>query len=117
MLDRRASQFDEELPCGGVWSRLELEEMDLQFCRALEVAFERGLERRASATATVRAKSRLVDQEAVIQRMWEWHTRNRDAEVPFMEIVGRIRALLPTITAERVRLGFEARRRSGASSA
>jgi hypothetical protein len=114
MLDRTA-RVDEVRH--GEWSREQLVQMNAGFISAVEAAFASGRESPALARSTVRVgKSRLVDQEQVIQRVWEWHIRNRDAEVPFMEIVGWVRALLPTITAERVRLGFEARRRSTVSS-
>jgi hypothetical protein len=62
----------------------------------------------ARSTATVR-KPRVTEEEA-IQQAWDWFVRNRDAEdIAFADVVTRVRALLPTVTAERVRAGFERR--------
>jgi hypothetical protein len=93
----------------GDWSRDELEAMDSKFCEAMERAFARGLERRESATATFRTrKSREATIEAAIEAGWRFCC-DEDFDVPFAAAVARVRVLLPTITAARVRLGFEQR--------
>jgi len=42
-----------EVECEGGWSQEQRERMDAAFCAVLELAFQQGLERRASAAATV----------------------------------------------------------------
>jgi hypothetical protein len=108
MLDR-TSQLDDGL-CGG-WSRLRLLEMNEQFCKVMEQAFERGLESRASATATVRVGKRRVTEEEAIETVWKWfvHCNEGVEDIAFVDVVARVRALLPNVTAARVRLGFETR--------
>jgi hypothetical protein len=109
----------------GDWPRAQLLEMDLRFCEALEKAFEHRLESRAAARSSFRVpKGRngsvkegqngmgLLAEEAAIQTAWDWHIRNRDAEVPFSEIVTRVQACCVGITSARIRAGFERRRRS-----
>jgi hypothetical protein len=93
----------------GDWSRDELEAMDAKFREALNQAFERGLESRTAASAVVRVRPRVTEDEA-IETVWTWFCRHRDAEdIAFADVVTRVRALLPNVTAARVRLGFEKR--------
>jgi hypothetical protein len=107
MLDR-TSQLDDGL-CGA-WSCLELEAMDSKFCEAVERAFARGLERRESARAVFRAKSRAQLEEEAIQQVWIWFCRHTDEEdIAFVDVVARVRALSPNVTTERVRAGFKKR--------
>jgi len=100
----------------GDWTREELVAMDDRFVAAVESAFQRGLESRAAARATFRAKSRRVGQEeaieAAIESAWGWFWQ-KDADVPFCEVVEFVRIRSPPrVTAECVRAGFERRRRS-----
>jgi hypothetical protein len=107
MLDR-LSRLDDGL-CGA-WSRLELEAMDAKFCEAAEQAFQAGLERRTAARSTVAVRKSRVTEEEAIQQAWDWFVCNRDEEdIAFADVVTRVRALLPNVTAARVRLGFEQR--------
>jgi hypothetical protein len=108
MLDTRRSALGDEL-CGA-WSRVQLEAMDLGFREVMERAFACGLERRESATATVRVGRPRVTEEEAIEVVWTWFCRNRDVEdIAFADVVARVRILLPNVTAARVRLGFETR--------
>jgi hypothetical protein len=94
----------------GDWSRDQLEAMDSKFCEALNQAFERGLESRAAASASAAVRKPRVTEEQAIETVWRWFCRNRDVEdIAFVEVVTRVRALLPNVTAARVRLGFETR--------
>jgi hypothetical protein len=106
MLDR-TSQLDDGL-CGG-WNRVRLLEMNEQFCKVMEQAFERGLESRVSASAFVQGRKRVTEEEA-IQQVWIWFCRHTDVEdIAFADVVARVRGLLPNVTAARVRAGFEKR--------
>jgi hypothetical protein len=92
----------------GTWSRNELLEMDERFCEAMEVAFASGRERRESATATVRVEKPRVTAEEAIEAGWRFCC-DEDFDVPFAAAVARVRVLLPNITVECVRVGFEKR--------
>jgi hypothetical protein len=97
----------------GDWTREELMEMDSRFCEAMNQALERGLESRVAATATVRVGKRRVTEEEAIETVWRWFCRNRNVEdIAFADVVARVRALLPNVTAVRVRAGFEKRFRA-----
>jgi hypothetical protein len=95
----------------GDWSRDELEAMDVKFCEALNQAFERGAESPVSARAAVQVgKRRVTEEEEAIETVWRWFCRHTDVEdIAFADVVTRVRALLPNVTAERVRAGFEKR--------
>jgi len=81
--------------------------MDERLTEALEQPLAKS---RVAAKVT---KRRRLTEEAAIQAAWEWHVHNRDAEVPFSEIVTRIQACCAAgITSARIRAAFERRRRS-----
>jgi hypothetical protein len=51
-----------------------------------------------------------VTEEEAIEAVWRWFCCHTDVEdIAFADVVVRVRALLPTVTAERVRAGFERR--------
>jgi hypothetical protein len=120
MLDvRRAPWFDEELLCGGVWSRQQLLEMNAAFTGAVERAFACKAESRASAAASVRVRH--VTEEWAVERAisaaWAFFQRE-ERDVPFATVLAFARIRYSRITAETLRDGFERRRRSpGMSSA
>jgi hypothetical protein len=52
-----------------------------------------------------------LSEGAAIQAVWAWFLRNRDRDIPFVEIVARVRALAPDADVERIKFGFERRLR------
>src|SRR5262245_30776594 len=109
MLQRLASySYDDELYGDGTWSREELERMNQEFVAAVETAFQRGLESRAAARATVWVAKPSRQVEEVIEAAWNFLWEN-DGDLPFVEIVSFVRARCPNVTAAVVRAGFEKR--------
>jgi hypothetical protein len=54
---------------------------------------------------------RLSEGEA-IQAVWVWFLRNwEDRDIPFVEVVARVRALAPGTGVERIKFEFERRLR------
>jgi len=52
-----------------------------------------------------------LSEGAAIQAVWAWFLRNRNRDIPFVEIVARVRALAPGADVERIKSGFERRLR------
>jgi hypothetical protein len=98
----------------GLWSRTQLEEMDSAFIRAVERAFELGLESRAAAAATVRVGALRNGKDAVIESAieaaWDFLCRKR-GDATALEIVKFIRERCPNLDQARIRFGFEQRLR------
>jgi hypothetical protein len=106
MLDRTA-QLEEVRH--GDWSRDQLEAMNSKFCEVMEAAFASGRESRAAASAVVRVRPRMTEEEA-IETVWRWFCRHTDEEdIAFVEVVARVQILLPSVTAARVEAGFRRR--------
>src|SRR6516164_5133901 len=53
---------------------------------------------------------RLLEREA-IQVVWAWFLRNRNRDIPAVEVVARVRALAPGTDVERIRVEFGKRLR------
>jgi len=103
------SDLDPEL-CNGTWSRAELEEMDARFCEALERAFANGRESRAAAAATVQIKSSLngsrrLDADAAIGGVWQLFVEAK-FDMTAVEVLKRVRAVCPKVSAETIRVEF-----------
>ena len=46
-------------------------------------------------------------EKAAIQAVWAWFIRNRDRDVPFVEVVARVRERCPGARVEFIRSEFE----------
>jgi hypothetical protein len=46
-------------------------------------------------------------ERAAIQAVWAWFIRNRDRDVPFVEVVKRVQARCPSTSVECIRAEFE----------
>src|SRR5215472_12201685 len=98
------NSLDEELQCGdGLWSRLELEDMNDRFVAAVSRAFAAGHENPAAAAATVRLGrngSKVLAEDAAIQAGWNYLRTNMDAgvDVSAVEVLTRVRAVCPHVT-------------------
>ena len=57
------------------------------------------------------APTQRLSEGAAIQAVWAWFLRNRDRDVPFAEVVARVRALAPGADVERIRVEFGKRLR------
>jgi hypothetical protein len=112
MLQRLSSSFDEELsPGDGLWTRAELERMNDCFVQACEVAFQRNLESRLAAAATVRVGYRNGKQavvESVLEAAWDWLCRER-GNVAASQIIAFVRERCPGLDVMRIRLEFDRR--------
>ena len=52
-----------------------------------------------------------LSETAAIQAVWAWFIRNRDRDVPFAEVVARVRARAPGTNVERIKSEFARRHR------
>jgi hypothetical protein len=57
------------------------------------------------------APTQRLSEQAAIEAVWVWFLRNRDRDVPFVEVVARVRALAPGANVERIKSEFERRLR------
>ena len=57
------------------------------------------------------APTQHLSEPAAIQAVWAWFCRNRDRDIPFVEVVARVRALAPGAAVERIRVEFGKRLR------
>ena len=109
MLQRLNFPLDEELSCGdGLWSRNEFEQMNDVFTRAVSRALSSGHESHVAASATVqigRNGNRRLAEDAAIGAVWDllW---SKQGDMTALEVLGRVRAVCPHVTAEQVREGF-----------
>jgi hypothetical protein len=46
-------------------------------------------------------------EKAAIQAVWAWFIRNRDRDVPWMEVVARVQERCPSASVEYIRAEFE----------
>jgi hypothetical protein len=46
-------------------------------------------------------------EKAAIQAVWAWFIRDRDRDVPFVEVVARVRLRCPSASVECIRAEFE----------
>jgi hypothetical protein len=118
---RLAALFDDlgdDPPCGGLWTRMQIEKMDSDFVERVEAAFEAGLESRKAAAATVVVGTKLQTKgeaiEAAIEEGWLFFCRNRDEiDLPFSEVVAFIQAHNGGATVELIKAGFKRRLKNG----
>jgi hypothetical protein len=111
-LNSLLAEFDEDPPCGG-WTRVQLMDMDLKFCEAVERGFTSGGESRAAAKATVQVgRAGAVEMERAIEAAWQF-ARNADFDSPFSEIVAHVQARCGGVDSVTVRAGFERRFKNG----
>jgi hypothetical protein len=94
----------------GIWTRVQLEEMDREFCARVEAAFAAKLESRAAAAATYTMNGKQRTDELAIELAWRWF---RDAK--FGATAVKVLARCPGVAPERVREGLWRRLRSGMS--
>jgi len=52
-----------------------------------------------------------LSEQAAIQTVWAWFLRNKDRDIPAVEVVARVRALAPGADVERIRVEFGKRLR------
>src|SRR5262249_7140194 len=108
---QRLTSLDEELYAGcGLWSRSQLEEMNDRFVAAVTAAFDQGLESPAAASATVQLGprlngSRLLKEQAAIGAAWKFFV-DAKYEATAAEVVARVRAICPKVSAETIRVEF-----------
>jgi hypothetical protein len=57
------------------------------------------------------APAQRLSEQAAIQAVWAWFLRNRDRDIPAVEVVVRVRALAPGADVERIRAEFGKRLR------
>jgi len=97
----------------GDWTRDQLLEMDAAFVAAVEAAFRSGLESRAAAAATARLKPALngnqrLAMDAALGAAWDWFVGVK-FEATAGEVLARVRAVCPRVSAEQVRVEFKTR--------
>src|SRR5262245_63593446 len=99
MLQRLNSFFDELDGQCGLWSRAQLIEMNDRFTTAVKLAFAKGLESRASASATVKMNGKQRADEIVIELAWRWLRENMEAnvDISFSEVVAFVNARCPGV--------------------
>jgi hypothetical protein len=56
-------------------------------------------------------------EKAAIQAVWAWFIRSRDRDVPFVEVVARVRERCPSTSVECIRAEFERELRRAERSA
>ena len=104
--------LDEELQYGdGLWSSLELERMNDGFVRAVSRALAAGHENPVAASATVplgRNGSRQLAEETAIGGVWRLFVAAK-FDMTAVDVMVRVRAICPHVTAEEVRDAFRRR--------
>src|SRR5262249_36409371 len=101
---------DDELG-DGLWSHQQLLEMNDRFVAAVELAFAKGLESRASASAIVKMNGKQRADEIAIELAWRWLRENMEAnvDISFSEVVAFVNARCPGV--DRARIGAEFKQR------
>jgi len=102
--------YDDELG-DGLWSHQQLLEMNDRFVAAVELAFAKGLESRASASAIVKMNGKQRADEIAIELAWRWLRENMEAnvDISFSEVVAFVNARCPGV--DRARIGAEFKQR------
>jgi hypothetical protein len=93
----------------GLWSCQELEEMDARFTLAVSRALSSGHESSIAASATVRLRRHLAEEEA-IRAGWDWLHRNmiEGKDVTSAAVIAFVRGLSP-VDVEFIREGIRKR--------
>jgi hypothetical protein len=58
------------------------------------------------------APAQRLSERAAIERVWAWFAHNmEDYDIPFVEVVARVRVLAPGVDVEHIKSEFERRLR------